>query len=114
MIISLRSTCISELPVGDCLILLPLHFYTQICGLVIINKKINAYIEDLNYESFGFLTDAKLKGDLYMLYHTLINIQKNELNMRITKWFKLTNEDIEENIMKMANARHRKNVSQRN
>lgn len=49
-----------------------------------------------------------------MLYHTLIDTQKNELNMRITKWFKLTNEDIEENIMKMANARHRQNVSQRN
>lgn len=53
-----------------------------------------------------------MKGDLYMLYLTLANTQRNELN--INKCIKCKNEVIEENIMKMVNGKHRQNMSQKN
>ena len=46
-----------------------------------------------------------------MPYLTLVNTQENELN--INKCFKCKNEVIEENIMKMVNAKHRQNRSQK-
>lgn len=73
--------------------------------------KIKAYIEDGNYESFCFLIGTQLKGDLYMLYLTLVNTQKDELN--ISKWFKCKNEVTEENTIKMVNAKHGQNMSQK-
>lgn len=54
-----------------------------------------------NYESFCFLIGTQLKRDLYVLYVTLVNTQKDKVN--INKKFKCKNEAIEENIVKMVN-----------